>query len=146
MTQNFNLSPEDQILWRQRAPRASYWLGVSNAHPFINSGQPIPGLGVTPSLPSYPMMQPPVPATPTLPPYLANGPPIPGIPGMVHPGPVAPFFPGIPVPIYDVCHQNGAHHEDNVPRENHVGHENNVARATPEAPSHFPTRKSNLLS
>ena len=95
MAENFTLSPEDRLLWQQRAPRASYWFGVSNTHPFINGGQPIPGLGAAPPPPPYAPIQPPA--------YLPNGQLLPGIPVVPHPG----MFPHVGhMPIYDVRHQN----------------------------------------
>ena len=92
------LSPKDCLLWERNAPRASYWLGVSNTHPFIHGGQP---MGAT-LPPPYSPAPPPTPLTPALQPYHRNNHPIPGIPGVVYPGVTIPLPPTNPVPIYDV--------------------------------------------
>lgn len=121
MSQNFTLSPEDLLLWQSRAPCASWWLGVSNHHPFINGGQPMPPTlppgTPLPSpqaiLPSCQATMPPPPytsipplplPTPALQPYLAGGQP--GIFGAVLPAVVTPFPPGNLAPTYDIHHQN----------------------------------------
>ena len=101
MANNFTLSPEDRRRWQQRAPRASYWFGVSNTHPFINGGQPT---GMTPPPPPY------SPALPTPPaqafqPYFGDNQPLLHIPEAVQPGPIIQLPLVNPVPIYDV-HQN----------------------------------------
>lgn len=102
MSHNFTLSPEDRLLWQQRAPQASYWFRVSDAHPFINGRQPI---GTTlPPLPPYTPTYPPVPPAPSFQPHLGNNQLTPSIPGLVHPRPMTPLPCTNPVPIYDVCH------------------------------------------
>ena len=98
MANNFSLSPEDRLLWQQRALRTFYWFQVSNMHPFINGGQPVE------------MAPPPPPYTPALPPiqsYLNHGSPVSSIPGAVHPGAIIPLPSINPVPIYNVRHYNG---------------------------------------
>ena len=137
MSHNFTLSPEDCLLWQRRAPHASWWLGVSDHHPFINGGQPIPPPEVT--LPPYGMALPPT--STTLPPPGAIPPPfqttLPPLGTILPPPPYtsaqlpAPptsasqpylassqpsilgatsFLPGNLVPIYDVHHQNNRTH------------------------------------
>ena len=61
MAHNSNLSPEDLLLWQQRAPRAAWWFGVSDHHPFINGGQPVPGLRAPSPPPPYTPAHPPAP-------------------------------------------------------------------------------------
>lgn len=109
MAHNFTLSPEDRLLWQQRAPRASYWFRVSNTHPFIHGGQPIPAPGVTPPPPPYTPVHPPATPTPAYP-SLTDGQLVTSFPQMVHPGVVTPFPPVAvaPAPIYNIYQQNGA--------------------------------------
>lgn len=118
MANNFTLSPEDRLLWQQRAPRASYWFRVSDTHPFINGGQPIPGLGATPPPPPYTPAQMPAPPIPAMQPYFGNGQVIPGIPA-----PMMPFPSANTVPIYDVRHQNVAPTIPEDPRPSLPPHE-----------------------
>jgi hypothetical protein len=99
MANNFTLSPEDHLLWQQRAPRASYWLRVSDTHPFINGGRPIPEFGLPPPPPYTPSHPPtPVPSTQA---HLSNVQGIPNFSGVIHPG-VTTFPPTGQVPIYDI--------------------------------------------
>lgn len=65
MAHDSNLSPKDLRLWEQRAPRAAWWFGVSDRHPFINGGQPVPGIRAYSPPPPY---TPACPPAPTLPP------------------------------------------------------------------------------
>ena len=126
MSHNFTLSPEDRLLWQTRAPCASYWLGVSNHHPFIDGGWPVPlpevtfppyGTTLPPpgaippqfqtTIPPLGTILPPPPYTSTQPPTLptsASQPYLAGSqPSMLG---AAPFLPGNSVPIYNIRHQN----------------------------------------
>lgn len=105
MANNFTLSPEERLMWQQRAPHASYWFGVSDTHPFIHGGQPIPALGVTPPPPPYASTFLPTAPTPVYPSF-SNSQPIPSVPQITRPEAMTPFPLSGPVPIYDVCHKN----------------------------------------
>ena len=95
MAQNFTLSPEDHLLWQERAPRASYWFGVSDTHPFIHGGQPNPARSDTPPPPPYiPMVPPPAP-TPA-PTYRPTTP----MPAYQPPAPMPTYQPPAPTPTY----------------------------------------------
>ena len=97
MANNFNLTPEDHLHWQRRAPRASYWFGVSDVHPFINSGQPT-GTAMLPPPPPYtPAL--PTPPTPDFQPYPVNT-------GVVHAETPVQLPPVNLVPIYDIRNNN----------------------------------------
>ena len=100
MANNFSLSPEDRLRWQQRAPRASYWFGVSDTHPFIHGEQPI---GAPPPPPPYTPALP----TPPAPAFQSYQQSILNIPGVIYPGTVIQLPPVNPVPIYDVRRDNG---------------------------------------
>ena len=102
MAENFELTPEDRLLWEQRFPRAGYWVGVHNSHPGINNGRPIEP---TPPPPYTGPALPPMPPAPAMPPYLGNNQPI---LGNIHPGAMIPLPPVNPVPIYDIRYHPGA--------------------------------------
>jgi hypothetical protein len=106
---NFVLSPEDRLLWQQRAPRASFWFRVSDTHPFINNGQPVGTMTQPP--PPYTPVQPPAYPGPVFEPYPGYGQPASSIPGMIHPGTVIPPPLANTVPIYDVRDRNRDHTE-----------------------------------
>lgn len=89
MANNYTLTAEDRLRWERRAPRASYWLGVSDTHPFINGGRPAGATTITPlpmMIPPPPMMLPPLPPImlPPPPPMMVPPPP----PTMVPPSPM----------------------------------------------------------
>ena len=69
------LSPEDLLLWQQRAPRASYWLRVSDSHPFIDGGRPLETALPPPYTPVH------IPA-PAILAYLGNDQLVPSIPSI----------------------------------------------------------------
>lgn len=99
MADNFTLSPEDRLLWQQRAPRASFWFRVSDTHPNINGGQPIPGLGVAPPPPPYSPPRMPAPPTPTIQPYFGNSQPNPAL-GVTPP---LPYYAPPHPPTHPLC-------------------------------------------
>lgn len=96
-----NLTPEDRLLWARRAPRASYWLGVSNTHPNIHGHyQPTPTGPPTGPPTAGPPNGPPPPYAPPHPPYHPHPPGFPA-PGLATGGGQPPFYhphPALPVP------------------------------------------------
>lgn len=162
MADDFTLSPEDRLLWQRRAPRASFWFRVSDTHPSINGGQPIPGLGVTPPPPPY--SPPRLPAPPTPQPYLGSGQHTYGL-GAAPPLPhyLPPYPPTLPTPTLQPYLGNGqpitgmpgvAHPGFTVPFPPvnmvpiyDVHHQNNAVPVTPEdAPPSLPSRKLKFSS
>lgn len=101
MAQNFSLSPEDRLLWQERAPRASYWFRVSDTHPFIHAGQPAAARSDTPPPPPYMPTVPPPPA-PTGPPPIPVPTYQPPAPAPTHrpPAPMPASQPPMPAPAY----------------------------------------------
>jgi len=69
-----SLTLEDQLMWVRRTPCASYWLGVSDTHPFIHGHyQPTPTRSIQPptGAPPGPLSGPPTgPPTGPPPPYV----------------------------------------------------------------------------
>ena len=96
-----NLTPEDRLMWARCAPHASYWLCVSDTHPFIHGHyQPTPTGSLT-RPPTGSSTRPPTGSStrpPTGPPTgphtgLQTGPP----PPYVLPPPYFPYHPELPV-------------------------------------------------
>ncbi|KAF9789323.1 hypothetical protein BJ322DRAFT_1018008 [Thelephora terrestris] len=99
MANNFSLSPEDHLLWQQRAPHASYWFRISDSHPDINGGQPIPEFGPPPP---YTPLHPPGPPAPSMQAHFSNAQVVPSLPGGIHSEATIGFLPASQVPVYDV--------------------------------------------
>ncbi|KAF9781634.1 hypothetical protein BJ322DRAFT_1023023 [Thelephora terrestris] len=99
MANNFSSSPEDRLLWQQRAPRASYWFHISDSHPDINGGQPIPEFGPPPP---YTPPHPPGPPAPSMQAHFSNTQVVPSLPGGIHSEATIGFLPASQVPVYDL--------------------------------------------
>ena len=105
-----DLTPEDCLHWKRRAPWASYLLGVSDSHPFIDGARLVETTIAPP--PPYTQAFPTLP-TPLFQPYFNNNQQIMGASGTIIQRPSTN-----PVPTYDAHNNNstGPASVDNDPR------------------------------